>query len=110
MVEREEARLDAVYRALADPTRRDMLRRLGDGEHSAGQLAAPCAMSLAAASKHIRTLERAGLVTRRVAGRTHWFRLRGDALAEAHAWLARYEDFWSRRLDALDQALRDNTD
>nr|WP_290576235.1 metalloregulator ArsR/SmtB family transcription factor [Algiphilus sp.] len=100
-----DARLDAVFRALADPTRRDMLRRLGDGEQNVGQLAAPCAMSLAAASKHIRVLENAGLVERRVAGRTHWFRLHGDALAEAHAWLARYEGFWTGRLDALARAL-----
>lgn len=112
MVDQYEARLDAVFHALADPTRRAMLGRLNDGEQNVGQLAAPLAMSLAAASKHIRALEKAELVQRRVEGRTHWFRLRGETLAEAHAWLDHYESFWSGRLDALTRALdeSDNND
>lgn len=98
--------LDPVFHALADHTRRAMLARLADAEHSVGELAAPFAMTLAAASKHIRTLERAGLVTRRVIGRTHRVRLEPAPLAQAHAWLRRYETFWAQRLDALEQLLR----
>lgn len=110
MIESKPAHLDKLFHALADPTRREMLERLREGAHSVGELAAPCAMSLAAVSKHIRTLEAAGLVQRHIEGRTHRVRLAAEAMAEAHAWLERYEVFWSRRLDALEQALRDSTD
>ncbi len=98
--------MDAVFHALGDATRRRMLRALADGERTVGQLAAPFAMSLAAASKHVRTLERAGLVRREVRGRTHVCRLDPGPLAEAHAWLDFYAQFWTGRLDALDRLLR----
>lgn len=98
--------MDAVFHALGDATRRSMLRDLADGERTVGQLAAPFAMSLAAASKHVRTLERAGLVRREVRGRTHVCRLDPGPLAEAHAWLAFYAQFWTGRLDVLDRLLR----
>ena len=78
MVELSSARLDRVFHALSDATRRDMLRRLAGGEHTVSELAEPFHMSLAAASKHIRTLEEAGLIHRTVEGRTH----RGRAPAE----------------------------
>lgn len=107
MVEQEPIPLNQVFHALADATRRDMLERLGRSEHSVGQLAEPLDMSLAAASKHIRVLERAGLVHRRVDGRTHRLRLDAGALAAAHDWLARYRRFWSDRLDALENALNE---
>ncbi len=107
MVEQNAQHLDQVFRALADPTRRDMLRRLSTGEYSVGELAAPCDMSFAGASKHIRLLENAGLIERRIMGRTHRFRLRPDTLAAAHDWLGFYERFWAHRLDALEQALDD---
>jgi DNA-binding transcriptional ArsR family regulator len=97
--------LDAVFQALADPTRRQMLRRLADGERSIGELAAPLRMSFAGASKHVRILERAGLVGRRVRGRTHLCRLQPEPLAEAQEWLHFYERFWSGRLDLLEQEL-----
>lgn len=106
MVEQDPQRLDSIFRALADPTRREMLRRLSDGECSVSELAAPCDMSLAGASKHIKVLERAGLVGRRIAGRTHRVRLRPAVLADAHAWLGFYEQFWAERLDALEVALQ----
>lgn len=64
-------------------------------------------MSLAAASKHVKVLERAGLVRRRVEGRTHWCHLEGGPLAEAQGWIRYYEQFWSGRLDALEQTLRE---
>jgi DNA-binding transcriptional ArsR family regulator len=105
MVEIGGERLDAVFHALADPTRRAMLRSLASREHSVGELAAPYRMSLAAASKHIKALERAGLVERTVLGRTHRCRLAPDALAEAHEWIGFYQRFWNERLDALERAL-----
>ncbi len=105
MVERAPERLDAVFHALADPTRRAMLGRLAERERSVGELAAPFRMSLAAASKHVKTLERAGLVRRRVQGRTHMCRLEAGPMAEAERWLRFYEEFWSERLDDLERAL-----
>ncbi len=106
MVELEPPRLDAVFHALGDATRRRMLRNLADGERSVGELAAPFDMSLAAASKHVKALERAGLVRRRVMGRTHLCRLEAQPLAGAHAWIGFYERFWSGRLDILEGLLR----
>lgn len=106
MVELEAPRLDAVFHALGDATRRGMLRSLADGERSVGDLAAPYDMSLAAASKHIKALERAGLVRRRVVGRTHLCRLEAEPLENAHAWIAFYERFWTSRLDVLEGLLR----
>ncbi len=98
--------LDRVFHALADPTRRDMLHRLSAGEHSVGALAAPLQMSLAAASKHVKVLEGAGLVRRRISGRTHLCRLDPAPLAEIGAWLRFYQHFWDQSLEALDAALR----
>ncbi len=98
--------LDRLFHALADRTRRDMLKRLSKGEQRVSELAAPFAMSLAAASKHIKVLESAGLVSRSIAGRTHHCRLSPGELARAHAWLGFYEKFWTDRLDALEAELR----
>jgi DNA-binding transcriptional ArsR family regulator len=94
--------LDLAYAALAHPTRRQMLQELRDGEARVSELARPFAMSLAAASKHVAQLERAGLVSRRVVGRDHWIALSPEPLAQAAQWLALYRPFWERRLDALD--------
>lgn len=110
MVEQSPEPLDAVFHALADPTRRRMLADLASGERSIGELAAPCAMTFAGASKHVKVLERAGLVRRRVEGRTHRCRLAPEPLAAAQAWLRRYERFWSERLDALERELRADPD
>ncbi len=109
MVELETPRLDAVFHALGDATRRGMLRNLAEGERTVGDLAAPYSMSLAAASKHVKALEKAGLVRRRVVGRTHFCRIEAQPLAEAHAWIAAYEKFWSSRLDILEHLLRQET-
>jgi DNA-binding transcriptional ArsR family regulator len=105
MVE-ESADMDAVFHALAHGTRRDMLRRLADGELTVGQLAEPLAMSLAAASKHIQVLERAGLVRQTIAGRRHICRLEPGPLLSASAWLRFYEQHWTERLDALEALFR----
>ncbi len=106
MVKQQGALLDDVFHALADPTRRAMLRRLSAGERNIGELAAPFRMSLAAASKHVKVLESAGLVRRRVQGRSHICRIEPAPLAAAEEWLRYYERFWTRRLDALDALLR----
>jgi DNA-binding transcriptional ArsR family regulator len=106
MVELEPAALDAIFHALGDATRRSMLRDLSRGERTVGELAQPFDMSLAAASKHIKALERAGLVRRTVRGRTHLCRLEAGPLRDAHAWTGFYEKFWSSRLDVLEGLLR----
>lgn len=102
----DSPQLDSVFQALSDGTRRRMLRSLSTQPRSVGELAAPFQISLAAASKHIKVLERAGLVQRRIQGRTHLCQLRAEALAEAEQWLQYYQRFWSERLDALELALR----
>jgi DNA-binding transcriptional ArsR family regulator len=108
MVELQASRLDAVFHALGDATRRRMLRDLSRGERTVGQLAEPFAMSLAAASKHIKALENAGLIRREVRGRTHLCRLAPGPLASAYQWLSFYERFWTDRLDVLDRLLRED--
>ena len=107
MVEFNSPQLDAVFHALGDATRRRMLLELADGERTVGQLAEPFEISLAAASKHIKALESAGLIRREVRGRTHLCRLAPGPLAGAHEWLSFYERFWTDRLDALEKLLRD---
>jgi DNA-binding transcriptional ArsR family regulator len=99
--------LDSVFQALGDATRRRMLRELAAGERTVGQLAQPFAISLAAASKHIKALEHAGLIRREIRGRTHVCRLDPGPLASAHQWLSFYEEFWTGRLDALERLLRE---
>ena len=106
MVEQKIAQLDAVFHALGDATRRRMLRELAKNERTVGELAQPFDISLAAASKHIKALENAGLIQREVRGRTHLCRLNPAPLAGAHEWLSFYEQFWTHRLDALEQLLR----
>jgi DNA-binding transcriptional ArsR family regulator len=106
MVELQTPRINSVFHALGDATRRHMLRDLAGGERTVSQLAEPFAISLAAASKHIKVLENAGLIRREVRGRTHLCRLDPGPLASAHEWLSFYERFWSSRLDMLEQLLR----
>jgi DNA-binding transcriptional ArsR family regulator len=98
--------MDQVFHALGHDARRTILTRLASGDLTVGQLAEPFSMSLEAASKHIRVLERAGLVRRTVEGRRHVCRLEARPLASAAAWLRFYERFWTERLDALEDLLR----
>ena len=107
MVELQTSQLDTVFHALGDSTRRRMLRDLSEGERTVSQLAEPFAISLAAASKHIKVLEQAGLLRREIRGRTHVCRLDPGPLASAHQWLAVYERFWTGRLDVLERLLRE---
>ena len=93
--------MDAVFHALANEARREMLGRLALRELTVGELAEPLTMSLAAASKHVQVLERAGLVHRTVTGRRHVCSLEPGPLAAAYGWLRFYERYWNERLDAL---------
>lgn len=97
-----ENRLDVTFHALSDPTRRGMLASLALGEKSIGALAEPFDMSFAGASKHVKVLEDAGLLSRRKVGRTHLCSLNATPLAEAERWLRQWETFWNVRLDRLE--------
>ena len=98
--------LDHTLGALADPTRRAILQRLSRGESRVTDLARPFDISLNSVSKHIRRLERAGLVERRRAGREHFLSLNPQPLNEAVVWMERQRALWSARLEALDELLR----
>ncbi len=98
--------LDHTMRALADPTRRAILERLSQGESRVTDLARPFPISLNSVSKHIRRLERAGLVRRRRSGREHILSLNAEPLEEAAAWMERQRSLWAMRLDALDELLK----
>jgi DNA-binding transcriptional ArsR family regulator len=106
MVTQRSASLDDVFHALADPTRRAMLKSLSTGPRNIRELAEPFSMSFVAASKHVRVLESAGLLRRRIEGRSHYLRLNPKPLASAHEWLGFYERFWTERLDALEALLK----
>ena len=103
--ESDPARLDAVFSALADPTRRAMLRQLKEGARSVGELGEPHAMSFAGAAKHVKRLEQASLVTRQRQGRQQMCHLNPEPLADAQQWLEQYAAFWSDRLQALEMLL-----
>lgn len=94
-------KLDAVFSALSDRTRRALIARLAQGPATITELALPFEMSLPAVSKHIRVLERGGLVDRVVDGRVHRCQLTANALQHADQWLAFYRDFWQGSLDSL---------
>jgi DNA-binding transcriptional ArsR family regulator len=98
-------RLDATFAALADPTRRAILARLAAGEASVAELAAPFEMSQPAISKHLKVLERAGLISCGVDAQRRPRRLEAKPLAEATAWLAEYRRFWESSFDQLDAVL-----
>lgn len=104
MVE-EHLALDDLFGALADPTRRAMLASLAKRPASIGDLAAPFDMSFAAASKHVKVLERAGLVRREIRGRTHVCRLDAQPLHAGWEWIRFYERYWNERIDLLERLL-----
>jgi DNA-binding transcriptional ArsR family regulator len=101
----EDLELDDLFHALAHDARRHIVRRLTTGEFTIGQLAEPLEMSFAGASKHVKVLERAGVIDRTVVGREHRCRLRAESLRSAGDWLTDTERYWSARLDALETAL-----
>ncbi len=101
--------LDRTLAAIADPTRRAILAQLALGEARVTDLAEPYDLSLNAVSKHLRVLERAGLLRREVRGREHLLSLEARPLREAAKWITAYQAFWEHRLDALDAFLRRKT-
>jgi DNA-binding transcriptional ArsR family regulator len=101
----DRSSLDHTLVALADPTRRAILKRLSRGEARITEIAHPFEVSLNAVSKHIRILERAKLVRRRRAGREHFLSLDTKPLAEASAWMEAQRSLWAKRLDALEALL-----
>ena len=101
MVQYQEAQLDRVFGALADPTRRGVLDALGGGSLAVSELAAPHGMSLPGFMKHLRVLERAGLIERNKEGRVVSCELSAAPMQAAAAWIQRYERFWTEKLDAL---------
>ncbi|RBP40571.1 ArsR family transcriptional regulator [Roseimicrobium gellanilyticum] len=105
MVEYDSDLLDKTFGALADPTRRRILAQLSEGEICVTDLAKPHAMSLAAVSKHVIVLERAGLVKRRKDGRVHSLALDAKPMEEAQAWLDSYRQFWTANLDGFEKYL-----
>jgi DNA-binding transcriptional ArsR family regulator len=105
MVEYRSKVLDRTFGALADPTRRRILAQLSEGEECVTNLARPHAMSLAAVSKHLIVLEKAGLLKRRRDGRVHSLALDAKPMQEARAWLDRYRKFWEANLDQFEQYL-----
>ena len=106
MVEHDSHALDTIFHALGDATRRAMLGDLAVGERTVSELAQPFAMSLAAASKHIKVLEAAGLIRRDVRGRTHMCSLEPAPLMSADQWIGVYRRFWTDHLDTLEALLR----
>ena len=103
--------LNAVFGALADPTRRAILARLASGDATVTELAAPFSVSQPAISRHLKVLERAGLISRRRRATARLSHLEAEPLREATVWLARYQEYWDEsydRLDALLAALRDD--
>lgn len=93
--------LDRVFRALGDSTRRSMVARLARGPATIGELGRPFAMTKPAVTKHVKVLERAGLLTREVDGRVHRCEIDPAALAQAQRWVARVREHWGRQLDGL---------
>jgi DNA-binding transcriptional ArsR family regulator len=103
MVEYRPSPLDGVFQAVADPTRRAILQRLGRKSERVTDLARSFPVSLNAVSKHLMVLERAGLISREIRGRERVCRLNGRPLRDASLWLAEMQTFWEQRLDALEK-------
>ena len=101
MVKYSPSRLNQTFAALADPTRRRMLEQLARGERCVTDLARPHSMSLPAVSKHLRVLEKAGLLRRRRYGRVHQLRLEAKPLKQAALWVEEYRKFWEESFDRL---------
>lgn len=99
--------LDGVFQALADPTRRAVVERLGRGPAATSELARPFAMALPSFTQHLGVLERCGLVSSSKRGRVRTYRLEPERLQTAHHWLEARRDEWERRLDQLDDVLQD---
>jgi DNA-binding transcriptional ArsR family regulator len=106
MVNNSPERLDTIFLALSDPTRRAILERLAHSEASGTELARPFSISVPAISKHLRVLENADLILHRKEGRTHLFRLAASPMKEAATWLEQYRQFWEAQFDSLENYLQ----
>lgn len=102
--------LDAVFFALSDPTRRAIVERLAVGEATVGTVAEPHDMAMPSISKHVKVLEQAGLVTRRVEGREHWLRLAPEGFETPTEWFTHYQQFWSGSVGRLERLLNELED
>ncbi len=102
--------LDLVFKALGDQTRRELIARLADGPAMVTELAEPFSMSLPAVGKHLRVLEKAGLVNRAITGRVHWCSLNPLPLKDAGAWLVHYQRFWEATLGSLSEYFENDID
>jgi DNA-binding transcriptional ArsR family regulator len=105
MVNAHERKLDQIYGAIADPTRREILAILSAGDANVGTLAERFPISLNGVSKHVKVLEEAGLVDRTIRGRERWLSLNPAPLREAAGWIEHYREFWTVRVSALEQFL-----
>src|SRR5262245_14050813 len=105
MVESTTYSLDLIFQALADPTRRAILKSVSRRERTVTELAKPFRMSLAAVSKHLKVLDRAKLIHRRKRGSFYYVRLNAEALMTAEEWIAHYQKFWEARLGSLSSML-----
>lgn len=102
--------LDRVFRALSDRTRRELIARLAEGPAMVTELAKPFDMSLPAVGKHLRVLERAGLISRTINGRVHCCSLNASPLRNVGKWIAHYQRFWGETLDAFSEYIRNDSD
>jgi len=107
MVKHRRASLDRTFAALADPTRRRILQHLAQGDECVTNLARPHAISLPAVSKHLRVLERAGLISRRRAGRVHQLTFEARPMKQANAWIEKYRAYWEGSFDRLNDYLQE---
>ncbi len=105
MIASQPQELNRIFLALSHPVRRQILARLTQGEATVTDIAAPFDLSLNAISKHLKVLERAGLIERQVVGREHYCHICPEPLKEASEWLAYYQAFWTSRLDAMEREL-----
>jgi DNA-binding transcriptional ArsR family regulator len=110
MVKSNAVRLDSIFHALSDSTRRSILRDVSAKEKTVGEVAKPYAMSLAAVSKHLKVLEEAELIARERRGNFQIVRLNAKSLRPAEEWLAFYERFWSEKIDSLQRYLEEGED
>ena len=110
MVKSNAARLDSIFHALADPTRRSILHSVSKGEKTVGEVARPYSLTLAAVSKHLKVLEAAELIARERRGSFQIVRLNAQNLKPAEEWLAYYVRFWNQQLDALKELLEGEND
>lgn len=107
MVKYKAELLNRTFAALSDPTRRRMLEHLAQGDQCVTDLAKPYRMSLPAASKHVRVLEKAGLVRRRRSGRVHSLKLQAKPMQQASQWIQEYRRFWEESFDRLEDYLKE---